>query len=185
MGKRDCAYEQPFSIFKKEWSQMAKQQKQVKTNAIRFVEQAKVPFSVIQYATDDQLLDGVSVAEKTGQRVETVFKTLVTRATDQSIHIFIIPVAEELHMKKAAKVANVKKLDLLPLRQLTKETGYVRGGCSPIGMKKQYPTYLDESAKQLDEIVVSAGKPGLQMKIAPSHLLSLTEGVYASLCTDA
>lgn len=164
---------------------MAKRQKQGKTNAVRQVEQAKIPFTLIEYAIDDQLLDGVSVATKTGQRVETVFKTLVTRATDRSIHIFILPVAEELSLKKAATVANVKKLDLLPLQELTKETGYVRGGCSPIGMKKRYPTYLDERAAQQKDIVVSAGKLGLQMKMAPSDILYLTEGAYASFCLDS
>lgn len=164
---------------------MAKRQKQQKTNAIRLVERENIPFTVIEYETDDQLLDGVSVAEKTNQSVETVFKTLVTRAADQSIHIFIIPVAEELQLKKAAKAAGVKKLDLLPLQLLTKETGYIRGGCSPVGMKKQYPTYIDHSAERFEEIVVSAGRPGLQMKVSPSDLGRLTDGLFTSLCTDA
>lgn len=164
---------------------MAKRQKRHKTNAIRFVEGENIPFTIIEYAIDDQLLDGVSVAQKTNQAVETVFKTLVTHAVDQSIHIFIIPVAEELHLKKAAKLAKVKKLELLPLQQLTKETGYIRGGCSPIGMKKLYPTYIDDSAEQLEEMVVSAGKPGLQMKLAPSDLCHMTEGSFHPLCIDA
>lgn len=155
---------------------MAKSKKTTKTNAVRLVERRNITFNVIEYDINDGLLDGVSVAEKTNQPVETVFKTLVTRAIDKQIQVFIIPVALELDVKKAAKVAGVKKLDLLPLQDLTKETGYIRGGCSPIGMKRDYPTFIDKSASRLGKIVVSAGKPGLQMVIQPDDLVKLTAG---------
>ena len=149
---------------------MSKKDKTVKTNAIRLIEQEQLDYELIQYAIDDDLIDGVSVAQKTKQQVETVFKTLVTQGADRVIYIFILPVAEELDLKKAAKAANVKKIELLPLDQLTKVTGYIRGGCSPVGMKKLYPTFIDESAKKRDHIIVSAGKPGLQMKVKSNEL---------------
>lgn len=155
---------------------MAKSKKSIKTNAVRLVERENITFKLIEYDISDELIDGVSVAEKTGKNIETVFKTLVTRATDKGIQVFIIPVALELDLKKAAKVAGVKKLDLLPLQDLTKETGYIRGGCSPIGMKRAYPTFIDASASGLEYIVVSAGKPGLQMTVKPEDLIKLTAG---------
>lgn len=155
---------------------MAKSKKTAKTNAVRLVERENIPFNLVEYDISDDLIDGVSVAEKTGQMVDTVFKTLVTRATDKNIQVFIIPVAHELDLKKAAKLAGVKKLDLLPLQDLTKETGYIRGGCSPIGMKRAYPTFIEESVKGLEYMVVSAGKPGLQMAIQPDDLVRLTAG---------
>ena len=98
--------------------------------------------------------------------------------------MFLLPVALELDLKKAAKAAGVKKLDMLPLKDLTKETGYVRGGCSAMGMKKKYPTFIDKSAKQLDGMIVSAGKPGLQMKLAPETLSRVTEAIFCDLVKD-
>lgn len=160
---------------------MAKSRKTLKTNAVRLVEQKKIPFTLIEYDISDGLLDGVSVAEKTGQRVESVFKTLVTRANDQRIFVFLLPVAFELDMKKAAHVANVKKIDLLPMQNLMKETGYVRGGCSPIGMKKTYPTFIDRSAEKNTLITVSAGKPGLQMTIPFDDCVHLTKATVTDL----
>lgn len=160
---------------------MAKSKKTTKTNAVRLVERENITFKLIKYDISDDLIDGVSVAEKTGQQLETVFKTLVTRSTDKRIQVFIIPVALELDLKKAAKVAGVKKLDLLPLQDLTKETGYIRGGCSPIGMKRAYPTFIDASASDLEKVVVSAGKPGLQMAIHPEDLVKLTVGTLVEI----
>lgn len=161
---------------------MAKSKKAVKTNAVRLIERENINFSLIEYDISDGLTDGVSVAEKTGQQVETVFKTLVTKAIDKSIHVFIIPVAQELDLKKAAKVARVKKLDLLPLGDLTKETGYIRGGCSPVGMKRLFPTFIHNSIDDLAQMIVSAGKPGLQMAIAPIDLVQLTAAKKVDIC---
>lgn len=149
---------------------MGKQKKSMKTNAVRILENEQVEYEIMEYAIDDGLVDGVSVAGKTGHATELVYKTLVTLAGPRELFVFIIPVAEELDLKKAAKAVGVKKLDMLPLKDLTRETGYVRGGCSAIGMKKNYPTVLDASSKELQQIVVSAGKPGLQMKLAPQDL---------------
>ena len=161
---------------------MAKSKKVTKTNAVRLLEQAKVNFSLIEYDSSDGLIDGVSVAEKTGQKVETVFKTLVTKANDKSLHIFIVPVGLELDLKKAAKAATVKKLDLLPLQDLTKETGYIRGGCSPVGMKRLYPTFIHQSAQELEKMIVSAGKLGLQMAVKPADLITLTKAKVVDIC---
>lgn len=160
---------------------MTKRKKAPKTNAVRLVEQEKVPYTLIEYKIDDDLIDGVSVAKKTGQAVETVFKTLVTQSNNKEIYVFLLPVALELDLKKAAKVANVKKIELLPLEELTQKTGYIRGGCAPIGMKKQYPTFIDQSVDGLKKVTVSAGKPGLQMTLSPASLLFLTKGELVTL----
>lgn len=163
---------------------MAKQKKQVKTNAVRLLDTEQLPYELMEYDTNDGQLDGVSVAEKTGQAAESVYKTLVTIAGPRELFVFIIPVAKELDLKKAAKAAGVKKLDMLPLKDLTKETGYVRGGCSAIGMKKKYPTVIDESAQQLEQFVVSAGKPGLQMKLSPRDLALIADASFSDVIKD-
>jgi Cys-tRNA(Pro)/Cys-tRNA(Cys) deacylase len=160
---------------------MAKTDKKGKTNAVRILDGEKIPYELMEYNITDRLLDGVSVAEKTGQAVDTVYKTLVTTATSNGLFVFLIPVALELDLKKAAKAAGVKKLDMLALKDLTKETGYVRGGCSAVGMKKKYPTFIDKSAEQLENMIVSAGKPGLQMKLAPKALLQVTDATFNDL----
>lgn len=162
---------------------MAKK-KTVKTNAVRLLETEQVSYELMDYDIHDGQLDGVSVAEKTGQATELVYKTLVTIAGPRELFVFIVPVAEELDLKKAAKAAGVKKLDMLPLKDLTKETGYVRGGCSALGMKKKYPTVLDASAKQLEFIIVSAGKPGLQMKLSPIDLARVAEASFSDINKD-
>ncbi|MBB4823082.1 Cys-tRNA(Pro)/Cys-tRNA(Cys) deacylase [Sporosarcina luteola] len=159
---------------------MAKK-KMVKTNAVRLLESEGIAFETIEYDVDDGQLDGVSVAEKTGQPADRVYKTLVTIAAPQALFVFIIPVAQELDLKKAAKAVSVKNLDMLPLKDLTKETGYVRGGCTAIGMKKPFPVVIDQSAERLPEFVVSAGKPGLQMKLAPADLARLSGASFAPL----
>jgi len=157
---------------------MAKQNKLVKTNALRLLDGEKVFYELMEYDVNDGLIDGISVAEKTGQAVDTVYKTLVTIAGPRELFIFLVPVAAELDLKKAARAAEVKNLDMLPLKELTKETGYVRGGCSAVGMKKKYPTFIDKSAESLDSMIVSAGKPGLQMKLIPGELARVTEALF-------
>ncbi|MCG7343530.1 Cys-tRNA(Pro) deacylase [Sporosarcina sp. ACRSL] len=162
---------------------MAKR-KSVKTNAVRLLENEQVPYELMEYDIQDGQLDGVSVAEKTGQAAESVYKTLVTIAGPRELFVFIIPVAQELDLKKAAKAAGVKKIDMLPLKDLTAMTGYVRGGCSAIGMKKKYPTVIDASAEQLERIIVSAGKPGLQMKLSPVDLARVAEASFIDIIKD-
>ena len=160
---------------------MAKSNRAVKTNAVRILEGENILYELMEYDVSDGLVDGVSVAEKTGQAVETVYKTLVTKARERELFVFLLPVALELDLKKAAKAAGVKKLDMLPLKDLTKETGYVRGGCSAVGMKRKYPTIIDQNALHLNEIIVSAGKPGAQMKLTPTELAHVTAAKFEDI----
>ncbi len=157
---------------------MAKQGRAAKTNAVRILENEGIHYELMEYNVTDGLVDGVSAAEKTNQAVASVFKTLVTVAGPRELFVFLVPVALELDLKKAARAAGVKKLDMLLLKDLTKETGYVRGGCSAIGMKKNYPTFIDESAQNLDFMIVSAGKVGLQMKLAPKELARVVVATF-------
>lgn len=157
---------------------MAKSNRAVKTNAVRILEREKIVYHLMEYDINDGLIDGISVAEKTGQAVETVYKTLVAFVGAQERFVFLVPVAEELDLKKAAKAAGVKKIEMLPLKDLTKETGYVRGGCSAVGMKRKYPTFIDETAVNLEQIIVSAGKPGVQMSLSPKALAKVTEATF-------
>ena len=157
---------------------MAKSNRAVKTNAVRILESEKIEYKLIEYDISDGLVDGVSVAEKTGQVVDTVYKTLVTTVGAKELFVFLLPVAQELDLKKAAKAAGVKKLEMLPLKDLTKETGYIRGGCSAVGMKRKYPTFIDETALNLDRMIVSAGKPGVQMSLTPKDLGKVTDALF-------
>ena len=145
------------------------------------LDQKKVPYELLQYSPDDGKIDGVSVAEKIGEDFRHVFKTLVTISASNYLYIFVIPVAAELDLKRAARVAGEKKVDLLPVADLNKYTGYIRGGCSPVGMKKQYPTFIDQKAEEFSTIIVSAGKIGMQMKVGIADLLKVTNGQIASV----
>lgn len=160
---------------------MAKKQKTPKTNAIRLVESEGIAHEIRSYETGDGENDGISVANKTNEPVANVYKTLVAMASKTDLLVFIIPVSEELDLKKAAKTAGFKKIDMLPMKELTKETGYMRGGCSPVGMKKELPTFIDRQAEALDYFFVSAGKVGLQMKLAPRDLAKVTNAQFGDL----
>lgn len=157
--------------------------KHAKTNAIRLLEQQKIQFDVIEYEIGDGQVDGVSVAEKIGQPVACVFKTLVAKASAQKLFVFVIPVAEELDLKAAAKVVGEKKIDMLPVKDLLSYTGYVRGGCSPVGMKKLYPTVIDETAQEQGSIIVSAGKIGMQIHVQLNDLKNITKAQLAPITT--
>ena len=163
---------------------MSKQKKTIKTNAVRLLEGESVPFQIYEYDVSDGQIDGVSVAGKTGQPVELVYKTLVTHAMPRELFVFVIPVARELDLKKAARAVGMKKLDMLPLKDLTKETGYMRGGCTAVGMKKKLPTVIDQSALHMPEFVVSAGKPGLQMKLAPAELARVSNASFYDIVKE-
>lgn len=153
-----------------------------KTNAIRIVEKEQVQHEVVAYDTADGQIDGLAVAEKSGQDAQQVFKTLLAVSEKpRQLFVFVLQVTKELDLKKAAKAVGVKKIDMLPLKDLTKETGYVRGGCSPIGMKKNFPTVLDDTAEQFEFILVSAGKIGLQLKMAPHDVAKLTSGTFHNI----
>ncbi|UNT55196.1 Cys-tRNA(Pro) deacylase [Lysinibacillus capsici] len=157
--------------------------KYAKTNAIRLLEQQKIHFDVMEYETGDGQVDGVSVAEKIGQPVARVFKTLVAKASAQRLFVFLIPVAEELDLKAAAKVVGEKKIEMLAVKDLLSHTGYVRGGCSPVGMKKLYPTVIDVSAQEQGSIIVSAGKIGMQIHVQIEDLKNITKAQLASITT--
>ncbi|TKI48917.1 Cys-tRNA(Pro) deacylase [Lysinibacillus tabacifolii] len=157
--------------------------KHTKTNAIRLLEQQKIQFDVLEYETGDGQVDGVSVAEKIGHPVSCVFKTLVAKASAQQLFVFVIPVAEELDLKAAAKVVGEKKIEMLAVKELLGYTGYIRGGCSPVGMKKLYPTVVDASAREQGSIIVSAGKIGMQMHIQLDDLLAVTKAQLAPITT--
>jgi len=152
-----------------------------KTNAIRILESKKINFEPRSYEVDENDLSGITVANKVGADPETVFKTLVCVGDKTGNVVFCIPVVTELNLKKAALANNNKKVEMIKLSDLFPLTGYVRGGCSPIGMKKFFPTYIDETAQLFDKIFVSAGISGMQMKLNPDALLSLVNGVYADL----
>ncbi len=156
----------------------------VKTNAMRLLEQAGIPFSVREYPVDEEHLDGMAVAKETGLDPDQTFKTLTARGEKQGILVFCIPVNEELDLKKAAKTAKDKKVEMLPLKELLSVTGYIRGGCSPIGMKKKYKTFINETAILFDEIAVSGGQRGTQILIHPDALLEFTGAEYADLTVD-
>jgi len=151
------------------------------TNAMRILRQAGVEFETSSYEVDEDDLSGVHAADLLGVEPETVFKTLVCRGEKTGINVFVIPVAEELDLKKCAAACGDKKLEMVHVKELLNLTGYIRGGCSPIGMKKKYPTFIDETCQLFDSIYVSAGKRGLQLIIAPDALCTFTDGKMCDL----
>ncbi|AQQ54353.1 Cys-tRNA(Pro) deacylase [Planococcus lenghuensis] len=155
--------------------------KPAKTNAARLLDRENIDYEVLQYETEDGKIDGVSVAAKIGAAPAEVYKTLVAQGQDKQPYVFIIPVADELDLKRAAKASGEKKIEMLPAKDITAVTGYVRGGCSPLGMKKQFPTYVASQAQELESIIVSAGKIGMQLKLAPAALLEAAAAEYAEL----
>lgn len=152
-----------------------------KTNALRKVEEAGIAVGLMTYQSDDGAIDGLAVAQKIDRSPDQVFKTLVTVSQDKEYFVFVLPVATELDMKKAALAAGVKRIEMLPLQEITKVTGYIRGGCSPVAMKKQFPTILAEEAMLWETIFVSAGKIGAQMELAPDDLLAVCQGKYSDI----
>lgn len=153
----------------------------MKTNAIRILESNNIPHSFIEYEVDEEKLDAVSVAERIGFESEKVFKTLVARSDKNEIIVFVIPGNFELNFKKAALVSGSKKVEMIKVIEIQQQTGYIRGGCSPIGMKKQYRTFIDETAQLFNQISVSAGSRGIQVIVSPADLLSLIGAEYADL----
>ena len=159
--------------------------KEAKTNAMRILERAKVPYTAHEYAHEEGVaVDGVTVAASMGEDPACVYKTLVTQGSSKNYFVFVIPVAKELDLKKAAKAAGEKAVELVHVRELLGLTGYVRGGCSPVGMKKAFPTVFDESVNRLPSVIVSAGRIGFQIECAPADLLGLTRARTAPVTTD-
>ena len=154
--------------------------KEEKTNVMRTLEQKKLPYTAHSYDPDGPI-DGVSVAQTLGQPPERVYKTLVTRAASGAYYVFDIPVAENLDLKKAARAVGEKSVAMLPQKELLGLTGYVHGGCSPVGMKKQLPTVFHETALLYDTICVSAGKIGAQVECSPQALIALLRAKTADV----
>lgn len=156
-------------------------EKEKKTNAMRMLERAKVPYQTYHYEHGDGHIDGVSVAQKLGQAAGTVFKTLVTKGAGGDYYVFVIPVDKELDRKAAAKAVGEKAVELIRVDEINQVTGYIRGGCSPVGMKKRYRTVFDSSCEALPTIMVSGGKIGTQIEAAPAGLIAVTNASTAPI----
>lgn len=154
--------------------------KEVKTNAMRILDRQKIPYEYQEYECED-FIDGIQVADQLGYDRALVYKTLVTIGKSGQYYVFVIPIEEEIDFKKAAKAVGEKSLEMLPLKELTKVTGYVRGGCTAIGMKKQFPTVIHESACDLQSIYVSGGKLGMQLKLSPKDLKKAANAGFADV----
>ena len=163
---------------------MAKKQKIDKTNAMRQLDSAGIVYEMGEYEYDESDLSGVHAAEALGVSEDEVFKTLVTRGDDNFLFVFVIPSGATLDLKKAAQVSGNKKIDMIHVKEIFDLTGYIRGGCSPIGMKKQYPTYIDETAVLFDRIYFSAGKRGVQIILSPEILAEFINAEFADLTRD-
>ncbi|MDH6534117.1 Cys-tRNA(Pro) deacylase [Parabacteroides sp. 52] len=152
-----------------------------KTNVARLLDKMQIDYELIPYEVDESDLSAIHVAEQLGENVEQVFKTLVLQGDKNGHFVCIIPGAQELDLKKAAKLSGNKKCEMIPMKELLPLTGYIRGACSPIGMKKQFPTYIHETAETFDKIYVSAGQRGLQIHISPQDLIKESRATVADL----
>ena len=158
---------------------MAKQ-KDVKTNAMRILDSLKIPYEHYTYECDE-FIDGIQIADKLSLPHEKVYKTLVTVGNSKNYFVFVIPIAEELDMKKAAKSVGEKSVSMIHVKDINQVTGYIRGGCTAIGMKKQYVTRIDESAQKLEKMIVSGGRLGVQIELKPEDLKKASRGEFADI----
>lgn len=154
--------------------------KEVKTNAMRMLDRQKIPYTYEEYECDE-FTDGIQVADQLGYDHKVVYKTLVTTGKTGAHYVFVIPIEEEIDFKKAAKVVGEKSLEMLHLKELTKVTGYVRGGCTAIGMKKLFPTVIQQDAEELEKMYVSGGKLGMQIQLKPQDLKKATNAKFADV----
>ena len=154
--------------------------KENKTNAMRILESMKIEFTTVTYECDE-FIDAIHIADQLGMPYEVVYKTLVTVGKSKEHYVFVIPIAEEIDLKKAARVVGEKSMEMLPLKELTALTGYVRGGGTSIGMKKKFRTVIQEDAEILDEIMVSGGKIGIQLKLQPEDLRRAADAEFADV----
>jgi Cys-tRNA(Pro)/Cys-tRNA(Cys) deacylase len=154
--------------------------KEAKTNAMRMLDKQKISYEAITYECEE-FIDGLHSAEITGAPVEASFKTLVMQGKSRQFYVFVIPIALEVDLKKAARAVGEKSVEMIPVKDITKVTGYVRGGCSPLGMKKQFPTVIHESAQEFEQIYVSGGRIGLSLKMNPSDLARVSGAVFADI----
>ena len=155
-----------------------------KTNAMRILDQNHIEYGTDEYEYDESDLSGKHAAAVMGVSEDEIFKTLVTRSSSNELFVFVVPVAYELELKKAAAAAGQKKIEMVHVKELVSLTGYMRGGCTSIGMKKNYPTFIDETAQLFDRIYISAGKRGHQIIIAPDDLASVTSAKFADITKD-
>jgi Cys-tRNA(Pro)/Cys-tRNA(Cys) deacylase len=158
--------------------------KKGKTNAMRILDKEKVSYEMLSYEAADGKIDGISVAKKIGKEVDSVYKTLVSQGASKVFYVFVIPVEAELDLKKAAKTAGEKKIEMIPVKDIMKVTGYIRGGCSPIGMKKPFTTFIDQKAKLLETIIVSGGIIGVQIELKAVDLGIVINAQFADLTKD-
>ena len=156
--------------------------KETKTNVMRILDKNKIPYQALHYECDE-FIDGLHTAELTGAPVEQSFKTLVARGKSRQYYVYVIPIAREVDLKLAAKAAGEKSVEMIHVKEINAITWYIRGGCSPIGMKKQFPTFLDESAQQFETIYISGGKIGVSICLSPNALCQLIRGKFVSICT--
>ena len=161
---------------------MAKQ-KEIKTNAMRILETMKIPFETHTYECDE-FIDGIQIADMLNLPHEKVFKTLVTVGSSKNYFVFVIPIAEELDMKKAARSVGEKSVAMLHVKDINQVTGYIRGGCTPIGMKKQYVTRVAECAKEQEKVIISGGKLGMQIELTPEDLMKAAKAEYADILKE-
>lgn len=157
--------------------------KEPKTNAMRILEKEKIQFEIHRYECEE-FTDGVAIADTLGQPHEKVFKTLVTEGKSKEYFVFVIPIAEELDLKKAARAVGEKAVEMIHVKDINKVTGYIRGGCTAIGMKKDFYTVVDESARNLETLIVSGGKRGTQVELNPADYLKACRGSTADLIKD-
>lgn len=155
--------------------------KVTKTNALRILDSKKTSYDMYEYDISDELIDGKSVCEKLGISELESLKTLVAHGKGNAIYVFVVSINSELDLKKAANICGEKKIEMLAVKDLLGITGYIRGGCSPIGMKKLYPTFIDEEVKDLETIYVSGGRKGLSIGISPSDLVNIVNGKFGDI----
>lgn len=155
-----------------------------KTNAARLLDKAKIKYELVPYEVDENDLAATHIAEQLGEDIKQVFKTLVLKGDKTGHFVCVVPGDDEVDLKKAAKVSGNKKVDLIPMKELLPTTGYIRGGCSPVGMKKAFPTYFHHTCQDFDYIYVSAGVRGLQFKIDPEQLIAYTRATVADITAE-
>lgn len=157
--------------------------KEIKTNAMRILDREKIPYTTHTYECSE-FIDGITIADKLGQDYSVVYKTLVTQGKSREYYVFVIPIAKELDMKKAAKAVGEKSVEMIHVKDINAVTGYIRGGCTAIGMKKQFKTVVDSSGENLETIIVSGGKWGVQLELKPADYIKACRGTYSAITAD-
>ncbi|MBR1852526.1 MAG: Cys-tRNA(Pro) deacylase [Lachnospiraceae bacterium] len=162
---------------------MAKKEKEVKTNAMRILDKNKIPYEVVTYDCDE-FIDGIHIADQLGQAYEISFKTLVTVGRSGEHYVFVLPVDKEVDFKKAAKCTGEKSVEMIHVKDINALTGYIRGGCTPVGMKKAFPTFIHESAQKYDRIIISGGQLGAQIHLNPRDLAKVVNAKFEDIIAE-